>query len=188
MEATLRQKYNQLEQETAYEFSFLLATAKQEINFFAGEAITEEYFDGATYYEFRNDITGNCVDVFILSAGEDGLYIAEANDIERQYFIRFSDLASTLDRINLIEEMQELISTPNKLRNEMENLNQTFDIFFNDENNSNNKGFAISLEDAKHYIERNNGTNESYFADYKGGTVSIVCNETEETVFETEIF
>jgi len=70
----------------------------------------------------------------------------------------------------------------------MENLNQTFDIFFNDENNSNNKGFAISLEDAKHYIERNNGTNESYFADYKGGTVSIVCNETEETVFETEIF
>jgi hypothetical protein len=70
----------------------------------------------------------------------------------------------------------------------MENLNQTFDIFFNDDNNSNNKGFAISLEDAKNYIERNNGTNESYFADYKGGTVSIVCNETEETVFETEIF
>ncbi len=70
----------------------------------------------------------------------------------------------------------------------MENLNQTFDIFFNDDNNSSNKGFAISLEDAKNYIERNNGTNESYFADYKGGTVSIVCNETEETVFETEIF
>jgi len=70
----------------------------------------------------------------------------------------------------------------------MENLNQTFDIFFNDDNNSNNKGFAISLEDAKNYIKSNNGTNESYFADYKGGTVSIVCNETEETVFETEIF
>jgi len=70
----------------------------------------------------------------------------------------------------------------------MENLNQTFDIFFNDDNNSNNKGFALSLEDAKHYIKSNNGTNESYFADYKGGIVSIVCNETEETVFETEIF
>lgn len=70
----------------------------------------------------------------------------------------------------------------------MENLNQTFDIFFNDDNNSNNKGFAISLEDAISYIKNNNGTNESYFQDYKGGTVSIVCNETEETVFETEIF
>jgi len=70
----------------------------------------------------------------------------------------------------------------------MENLNQTFDIFFNDDNNSNNKGFALSLEDAKSYIKSNNGTNESYFKDYKGGTVSIVCNETEEKVFETEIF
>jgi hypothetical protein len=64
---------------------------------------------------------------------------------------------------------------------------ETYDIVFNDEENSNNKGFAISLEDAKHYIEKNNGTNESYFADYKGGTVSIVCNETGKTVFETEV-
>lgn len=70
----------------------------------------------------------------------------------------------------------------------MEKLNQTFDIFFNDENNSNNLGFAISLEDAKNYIERKNGTNESYFEDYKGGTVSIVCIETEEKVFEKKIF
>lgn len=33
----------------------------------------------------------------------------------------------------------------------------------------------------------NNGSNHSYFADYKGGSVSIKCNETKETVFETEI-
>lgn len=64
---------------------------------------------------------------------------------------------------------------------------QTFDIVFNDNNNSNNKGFAMSLESAKNYIKNNNGTNESYFQDYKGGIVSIVCNETEETIFETEV-
>ena len=64
----------------------------------------------------------------------------------------------------------------------------TYDVYFNDENDSNNKGFKCSLEDAKGYIDSYNGTNESYFEDYKGGTVSIVCNETEETVFETEIF
>ena len=69
----------------------------------------------------------------------------------------------------------------------MQNLNKTYNIVFNDSENSNDKGFAISLEDAKSYIERNNGTNESYFADYKGGTVSIVCNETEETISETEV-
>jgi hypothetical protein len=65
---------------------------------------------------------------------------------------------------------------------------QTFDVFFNDDNNSSNKGFSISLDEAKNYIQTNNGTNESYFQDYKGGTVSIVCNETEETIFETIIF
>lgn len=69
----------------------------------------------------------------------------------------------------------------------MTNSNNTYDILFNDNENSNNKGFVLSLEDAKAYIKRYNGTNESYFADYKGGTVSIVCNETEETVFETEV-
>ncbi len=65
---------------------------------------------------------------------------------------------------------------------------QKFDVFFNDDNNSSNKGFSISLDEAKNYIQTNNGTNESYFQDYKGGTVSIVCNETEETIFETIIF
>jgi hypothetical protein len=68
------------------------------------------------------------------------------------------------------------------------NTQNTFDIVFNNNESSNNKGFALSLEDAQSYIQQWNGTNESYFADYKGGTVSIVCNETEETVFETEIF
>jgi len=69
----------------------------------------------------------------------------------------------------------------------MTTSNQTFDIFFNDDNNSNNKGFKETLEYCKNWIEMHNGSNHSYFEDYKGGTVSIVCNETEETVFETEV-
>lgn len=64
---------------------------------------------------------------------------------------------------------------------------ETYDIHFNDSTDSNNKGFKESLDYCKSYIESNNGTNESYFEDYKGGTVSIVCNETGETVFETEV-
>jgi len=65
---------------------------------------------------------------------------------------------------------------------------KTYDIHFNDSENSNSKGFELSFEDAKDYIGRYNGTNESYFADYKGGIVSIVDNETGETVYEEEIF
>ena len=64
---------------------------------------------------------------------------------------------------------------------------KTYDVYFNDAENSNNKGFKCSFKEAKSYIERYNGTNNSYFADYKRGTVSIVCNETGETVFEEEI-
>ena len=32
-----------------------------------------------------------------------------------------------------------------------------------------------------------NESNHSYFADYKGGIVQIVCNETEEVVYEEEV-
>ena len=64
---------------------------------------------------------------------------------------------------------------------------KTYDVYFNDAENSNNKGFEYSFEEAKSYIERYNGTNESYFEDYKGGIVSIVDNETGETVYEETV-
>lgn len=64
---------------------------------------------------------------------------------------------------------------------------KTYDVHFNDANDSNNKGFKESFEYCKDYIESYNGTNESYFADYKGGIVSIVCNETGEEVYSEEV-
>jgi hypothetical protein len=64
---------------------------------------------------------------------------------------------------------------------------KTYDIHFNDSNNSNYKGFEITIKEAKNYIKSNNSTNNSYFADYKGGIVSIVCNQDSKTVYETII-
>ena len=63
----------------------------------------------------------------------------------------------------------------------------TYDVHFNDSDDSNSKGFNDTLEECKKYIEMYNGTNHSYFEDYNGGTVSVVCNETGETVYEEEI-
>jgi hypothetical protein len=77
------------------------------------------------------------------------------------------------------------VSTKTKKHNNMTTTAQTFDVVCNDEKNSNNKGFTASLQYCKDYIALHNGSNDSYFADYKGGIVSIVCNETDETVFET---
>ena len=64
---------------------------------------------------------------------------------------------------------------------------KTYDVHFNDNNDSNSKGFEMTIEDAKDYITGNNGTNNSYFADYKGGTVSVVCNQDGVTVYEEEV-
>ena len=66
-------------------------------------------------------------------------------------------------------------------------MKKTYDVVFNDDKSSNSKGFAVSLNDAISYIQANNGTYWGYFADYKGGTVSVVCNETGETVYEEEV-
>lgn len=64
---------------------------------------------------------------------------------------------------------------------------KTYDVHFNDANSSNNKGFKESIQFCKNYIRQNNGTNNSYFSDYKSGTVSVVCNETGETVYSADI-
>ena len=74
-----------------------------------------------------------------------------------------------------------------KLRKMNTVTNPTYNVVFNDDTNSNDKGFEQTLDYCKDYISTYNGTNESYFADYKGGIVQIVCNETEEVVYEEEV-
>ena len=64
---------------------------------------------------------------------------------------------------------------------------KTYDVVFNDNNNTNSKGMNGTINDCVRYIQQYNGTNESYFDDYKGGIVSVVCNETNETIFETTV-
>ena len=98
-------------------------------------------------------------------------------------------LSANGDKILLISD-----SDANKIENEPKFeyydfviTNCTYDVHFDDENNSNCKGWAISLAECKDYIDIYNGTNESYFEDYKVGTVSIYCNELDETVYEIEI-
>jgi hypothetical protein len=64
---------------------------------------------------------------------------------------------------------------------------KTYDIYFHNETDSNNKGFNYSYDEAVSYVKSNNGTNHSYFEDYKGGIVQVICNETNEVVHETEV-
>ena len=86
------------------------------------------------------------------------------------------------------ELFNELLNWENERASWDDNL--TYDVVFNNDCNTNNKGFSsegATYEYCRGYIESYNGTDESYFADYKGGVVSIVCNETGETVYEEEV-
>lgn len=108
----LRQQYNDLNNETAQLFSELLKQANGKINFFEGEEISEEieYFNNATFYECRNDIAGNCYDAYVFSVSNEGILIAESEDTDHQYTIKFSDFANLQDKISLVEEMQILLN------------------------------------------------------------------------------
>ena len=66
----------------------------------------------------------------------------------------------------------------------VEELPFTYDVCFNDDTDSNSKGWEQTYDYCLSYIRMYNGTNESYFKDYKGGVVSIYCNETEEEVYQ----
>lgn len=66
----------------------------------------------------------------------------------------------------------------------MTNLNLTYDVIFNDENDSNSMGFEMTKSEAIDYIKTWNGTDHTYFGDYKGGVVSVVDSEGEEVYFE----
>lgn len=63
----------------------------------------------------------------------------------------------------------------------------TYDVYFTNETDSNNKGFKSSFDACMNYIQMHNGSGHGYFFDYKGGTVSIICNETSLVVYETAV-
>lgn len=63
----------------------------------------------------------------------------------------------------------------------------TYDVVFNDDESTNAKGMEATKVDAILYVKFYNGTNESYFADYKGGVVQVVCNQTGDVVYEETV-
>ena len=63
----------------------------------------------------------------------------------------------------------------------------TFDVIFHNQESSNSKGFKLTFEECKDYIETYIGTDNSYFADYKGGIVCILCDYNGITYFQKTI-
>lgn len=66
-------------------------------------------------------------------------------------------------------------------------VKKCYDIVFHGMYGSSCKGFEETFEYCKDYIKMYNGTNESYFADYKGGVVQIVNVINGDVDYEEEI-
>ena len=64
---------------------------------------------------------------------------------------------------------------------------KTYDVIFNDSYDSNSKGIHGTIDECMDWIEFNRNDKSTYFGDYVGGTVSIVCDQTYETVYEESI-
>lgn len=60
--------------------------------------------------------------------------------------------------------------------------NFTYDVQFHNENYSNSKGFEMTFQQALDYINNADRTT-SYWPDYRGGVVQIVCNQTGQTTY-----
>lgn len=67
------------------------------------------------------------------------------------------------------------------------NCEQVFDVVFNDDTASNCKHINSTYECCMQWIEANRHDNTTYFADYKGGTVSIVEVNTGNYVYTENI-
>jgi hypothetical protein len=103
---------------------------------------------------------------------------------ESSYYMLYNDAVKNLQIIN---EERKLLDAPQAYISEINN-DLTFDIIFDDDNSSDDLGFYNDFNYCFDYINKYNGTNHSYFADYKKGSVSIYCNELAIIVYTTEIF
>ena len=66
----------------------------------------------------------------------------------------------------------------------VDDIKYTYDVVFNDDSNSNAKGIHGTEEECMRWIESNHHDASTYFGDYKGGIVSIVCDQTGDVVYE----
>jgi hypothetical protein len=92
-----------LETDVANHFSELIKNHKEFIIF---DEVDLEDDTPDDYLEMRNDITGDVFDVHPLKVNNSGILVVEAEETSKMHLIRFSDLSSINDRINLIELME----------------------------------------------------------------------------------
>ena len=113
------------------------------------------------------------------------LYIEEIDEIDSDMISEWWGM--TCDQYGYSQENKS------EVLDEIENAvfdflgKRTYDVQFDDDTDSNRKGINGTYQQCMDWIEINRGDESTYFGDYKGGTVSIVCVETGEVVYQEAI-
>lgn len=91
-----------------------------------------------------------------------------------------------LAKLDLEEDSERIVYQAGSYIFSLMDDEYTYDVCFDTDTMSDRVGAKFSLKEAEDYISMNNGWSQAhgYWEDYKEGTVSVYCNETEETVSE----
>lgn len=100
---TLRQQHDNLESQTAQRFSELLKEREQGLIL----ATEDENYDDCEMVDVYDEINGGTYSVYVVGITKGGMIESiDVNDEVRRDEYRLSDLASLLDRINIVEILE----------------------------------------------------------------------------------
>ena len=119
-------------------------------------------------------------------------YHINFDDTSKYYTLVISGMqfliVSDLGRCNIWQVFNTDTPVTTDCKQETEtNCEQVYDVIFNDDIASNCKHINSTYECCMQWIEANRHDNTTYFADYKGGTVSIVEVNTGNYVYTENI-
>lgn len=119
-------------------------------------------------------------------------YHIDFDDTSKYYTLVISGMqfliVSDLGRCNIWQVFNTDTPVTTDCKQETEtNCEQVYDVVFNDDTASNCKHINSTYECCMQWIEANRHDNTTYFADYKGGTVSIVEVNTGNYVYTENI-
>jgi len=101
-------KINEIELDLSKYFSKLITDNTEIIIIDDFDTILDDAPDD--YFEWRNEITGGVSDVHVIKVDEYGIYVMNAQNYSARYTIKFSDLGSINDRINLCKLMEATLN------------------------------------------------------------------------------
>ena len=99
---TLRQQHDNIEYETSLRFSALLNNFEQDITL----AADDENYDDCELVEVYNEVNGGIYSVYVVGITKGGMIKGRDLDGGAKGDYRFSELASVLDRINIVEILE----------------------------------------------------------------------------------